>query len=173
MSATYEQIFSEDIPKSETIVFEPLLPRYRKLKAIEWGIFFCILLAGAIVAYIFIAEIPTWAFGLFVMLYLLFLSFVYFSIYKGFRYKGFAIREKDVHYRTGWITRSITSVPICRIQHVKVEQGIFGKLLNIAKLEIYTAGDSSNDMTIQGISFEKAEAIKELLSERINEDGYF
>ncbi|PVX52208.1 hypothetical protein C7377_0515 [Balneicella halophila] len=168
--ATYEQIFSESIPKSETIIFESLLPKYRKLKAIEWGIFFGILLIGAIAAYIFIDEIPSWIFILFISLYVLTLNFVYLSIYRGFRHKGFAIREKDVHYKTGWITRSITTVPMSRIQHMKVQQSAIEKLMNLAKLNIYTAGDSSNDMTIRGISFEKAQQLKALLSGKIEEN---
>lgn len=76
-----------------------------------------------------------------------------------------------MHYRTGWLTSKIITVPFCRIQHMQISQGMLAKALGLAKLKIYTAGDSSNDMVIKGISFSKAQEIKAFLSEEIKKNG--
>lgn len=171
MQETYNQIFSEDIPRSDALTFEPLLPRYKKLKFVEWVIFFVILIGSGVTAYILLPETQSWMLYAFLSFCTLWMLWAFLSVYFGFPHKGFAIREQDLHYRTGWLHRSITSVPICRIQHMQVQQSMLGKIWKLAKLNIYTAGDSSHDMTIRGISFEKAQSIKTLISETINENG--
>ncbi len=163
----YKQIFTEGLPTSEDIVFEPILPKYRHVKMCEWTIFFVVLIVGATLAYVFIASISLWMYLAAWGVLVLWIGYVIASIYLGFPRRGFAVREKDVHYRKGWLTRSIISVPICRIQHLEVSQGMLGKLWDIAKIKIYTAGDSSSDLEISGISFEKAEQIKTLLSQKL------
>lgn len=168
MTISYKQLFSEEIPSTEVLVFEPLLGKYKNLRFVTLGIFFIVLLGAAIVSYLLIDEILPWMFYIFLCFWLLWVVFVFVSVHYGFPYKGFAIREQDVHYKTGWLYRNITSVPICRIQHIKVQQSVLAKFWGLAKLNIYTAGDSSNDLTIPGISFEKALQIKALLSEKIH-----
>lgn len=167
MKTEFEQVFSEDLPKSENIVFEPLIHKYKILQIIESTVFFGILLVVALSAYYFISALQTWM--LYVFLTLWGFGFIYkiMVILLGFKHKGFAIRQSDIHYKTGWITRKITSVPIRRIQHITVNQGVFAKMMKIAKLEIYTAGEASEDMAIKGIHFEKAQQIKALLSDKI------
>ncbi len=165
---TYQQIFTEDIPQSDTIEFEALLPKFKRLQMTEWIIFFVILFIGGILTHNLIEEIPNWIFYVFYVLWGVAVCYVTALTHYGFPNKGFAICEKDVHYRTGWLSRKITSVPICRIQHLEVSQSSLGKIWNIAKINIYTAGD--NDLTIKGISFEKAEQIKNFISDKIKQN---
>lgn len=171
MQNNYEQIFSKDIPHSESLKFEPLLPRYKKLKFLEWGVFFFIFIGIGFTAYIFMPEMQTWMLYTFFGFCSLWIIWAFLSVHFGFPHKGFAIREQDVHYQTGWLKHSIISVPICRIQHMQVHQSLLSKAFKLAKLNIYTAGDSANDMTIKGISLEKAQTIKDLISDKINENG--
>lgn len=170
MQKAYQQIFSEDIPRSDSLEFEPLLPKYKKLKFLEWAIFFVFFIGAGIAAYMFKPEAQSWMLYAFLSFCSLWILWVFLNIHFGFPHKGFAIREQDVHYKTGWLHHSIVSVPICRIQHMQVQQSALGKILRLAKLNIYTAGESSNNLTIRGVSFEKAQDIKTLISNKINKN---
>lgn len=164
------QIFSTEIPKSEAIVFEPLLPKHKIIQRITTIISLTICGILGSIAYVFVSDIAFWMYILFVVVLFILLGFFMLRIQFGFPHKGYAIRKHDVHYKTGWLTRKTTSIPICRIQHIIVNQGILSKKWGLAKLEIYTAGDSSDDIKIPGITFEKAQDIKAMLSNRIKED---
>lgn len=170
MENEYPQIFSEAIPKSETLVFEPLLVAYKKLLYLENTVFFGVLMLLGILGYMLTNKIEAWIFYLFVGVWAFIFLFILLLIVLGFGYKGYAIGEKDIHYKTGYLVRRITTVPINRIQHIKIQQGVLAKIWNLAKLEIYTAGDSSGDLTIQGISFQKAQDIKALVTDKIKEN---
>lgn len=164
------QIFSTEIPKSEDIIFEPLLPKYKTIQQINTIVLLTIFGVLGSIAYAFIPELFLWMYILFVTLLLVLLIFFMLRIQYGFPHKGYAIRTYDVHYKTGWITRKTTSIPISRVQHIVVNQGFLSKIWGLAKLEVYTAGDSSDDIKIPGITFEKAQDIKAMLSQRIQED---
>ncbi len=168
MRTTYQQIFSAEIPSSENIEFEPLFPKFKRLKMTEWVIFFLILFVAGILAHHFIKEIPSWVFAVFYVFWCLMVFYVSALVNLGFKNKGFAICSADVHYKTGWLSRKVISVPICRIQHMEVSQSALGKMWDIAKLDIYTAGDE--DLSIRGISFQRASEIKAYLSEKIKEN---
>ena len=45
----------------------------------------------------------------------------------------------------------------------------FSKLFQLASLSVFTAGDSSDDLKIAGISLVDAEKIKEFISQKIDE----
>lgn len=159
------QILLTDIPQSEEIEFESLLPNYKKLITIQWTIFYFVLLIADAVAYYFLqSKNNAMCFALlFAALVIAVYVIQLFFIQKEFPLKGYAIREKDVHYRSGYLTRKITTVPIYRIQHLEIRQGLISKMLKIAKLKIYTAGDNGSDLSIKGIDIETAENIKQLL----------
>ncbi len=164
-------ILLNDIPKSEELQFTPLLPNYKKLLIIQWSIFYSFLLITGIVSFFIFHDIDyRWSLAITVLIVgiIAFVSQI-FVINKGFAYKGYAIRQKDIHYRTGYLARKITTIPIHRIQHLEIRQGIISKMLKLAKLKIYTAGDHGADLSIKGISVETAEDIKQFLISK-NED---
>ncbi len=160
-----QQILLSDIPQSEEIEFTPLLVNYKKLLIIQWSIFYAVLLIGIIIAY-FLLPTPSITILLAVLFFLLLVicyTLHLLLIKKGFPFKGYAIREKDVHYRSGYLTQRITTIPIHRIQHLEIRQGLLAKILGIAKLKIFTAGDNGADLSIKGIDMPTAENIKQLL----------
>ena len=78
-----------------------------------------------------------------------------FLLPKAFAYKGFAIREHDVTYRSGLFFPSVTTIPFCKIQQVSVRNG--------AQLLANTS--------IPGLAEEKANEIKVLIIESIRNEG--
>lgn len=163
------QIDLSELPQSDSIDFQALKTSFKTLQYVQWSIFFIILLIGGFVFYK-INDLPP--ISLIIFLIALFLLFIYILIiiHIGFPYKGYAIREHDVHYKTGLINRKVITIPVNRIQHMEIRQGVIARLLKLAKLKLFTAGDSSSDLSLKGISPETAQEIKELLTEKINQN---
>jgi len=52
---------------------------------------------------------------------------------------------------------------------VEVNQGVLGKMLQLSSVKIYTAGGTSSDLTIPGLSEPEARKMKAFLSGKISE----
>jgi membrane protein YdbS with pleckstrin-like domain len=52
---------------------------------------------------------------------------------------------------------------------MEVDEGVFTRFFKLASLSIFTAGDSSDDLEIKGITKKEALEIKEFISQKINE----
>lgn len=87
------------------------------------------------------------------------LLFAYFGFYK----KGYAVREKDISYKTGLFWKSKTLIPFNRIQHSEVKQGPFERLFGLSSLRVYTAGGSASDLSIHGLKQEEANHLKQFI----------
>lgn len=84
------------------------------------------------------------------------------------RSRKYYLRELDITWHSGWLWRSITSVPYNRIQHVEIGQGIIEKWVGLATLHVYTAGKSSSDLNIPGLNLVRAEQLKDFILNQVN-----
>jgi hypothetical protein len=84
-----------------------------------------------------------------------------------FKNSGYALRENDLLYRTGWLVRKIRVVPLKRIQHISVQSGPIERMYGLASVSVYTAGSDNADFTIKGISKETASKIKDWVSTKV------
>lgn len=166
-----DQVWLSDIPKSESIEFTSLLPKYKRLLNIQAAVFFAIIISALTVAYFKFDELEFIWFGVALIVWLLFLLSKFSFIQLGFPNKGYAIRQKDLHYRTGYLTHKTISIPFNRIQHVEIRQGFISKMLDLAILKIYTAGNSAHDLSLKGISLETAEEIKQVITSKVTPDA--
>jgi membrane protein YdbS with pleckstrin-like domain len=87
--------------------------------------------------------------------------------YMGFFKKAYALRQRDILYKSGLIVRNQVAIPFNRIQHCEVQQGAIDRAFKIAKLKIYTAGGSSSDLSIPGLNIQTAERMKEFVLHKI------
>ncbi len=92
-------------------------------------------------------------------------------IRKAYAARKYAIRERDITFRKGWIWWSETAVPFNRIQHCEIEQGPIEKIYGLATLEVYTAGKNSSDVSISGLEREVAERLKDFILGRIQKES--
>ena len=164
------QLDIEAIPQSESIRFEQLLPAYKKLQIIQACIF-SFNLSVAAIAFNYFGNFPKFVFPAAIGIIVAWLLLKIVLVLLGFPYKGYAIREHDVHYKTGYINRKVITVPVNRIQHMEIRQGVISRLLGLSKLKLFTAGDSSSDLSLRGISPETAQQLKEMLTAKINKNG--
>lgn len=80
--------------------------------------------------------------------------------------KAYAVRERDVLYRTGVFWRSLAAVPFNRIQHVETESTPLDRRFRLATLKLYTAGGTAGDLKIHGLPAEVAERLRVFVLER-------
>ncbi len=99
----------------------------------------------------------------------LFVFLLIFLLYKAsFKKRGYALREKDIIYKSGIIAETTSIIPLNRIQHVALDEGMFSRMYKLATLQIHTAGGTTGHMHIAGIPIEQAQAIKEALLKKLD-----
>jgi membrane protein YdbS with pleckstrin-like domain len=149
----------EELPTQEESDFKALEQDYLYLRLTSRGLFF-LLLAGVLTLLTFTANLPLlfWLPAWGGVLLVIFIAEIL-----GFKIKGYAIRSKDVSYKTGLLFFYMTSVPLNRIQHVEFTQGPLGRLFDLASVKVFTAGGSSSDMSIHGLTKERAIALRDYI----------
>lgn len=169
MNFTNQTIDIDSLPKYQEVTLQPIHPKYWNVMVINIFIFIIFLLMAFVGISIAAPEkLPTLFYVLTPLLIIAFGGFLFWINRMAFKKRGFAIREKDLLYRSGVLATTTIIVPFNRIQHIAVNEGVFSRMYGLAALEIYTAGGSSSDLTISGIEKEKAISIKEFLMNNIN-----
>jgi len=165
---TNETLNINSLPKFEEVNFSSLHINYIKVVYINIAITLLILAIGLGVLIYLNKELQNISLYLiFGISYLVFSIILFFSSVASLKKRGFAVREKDILYKRGLISTTTTMIPFNRIQHVAMHEGVFSRMFNLAQIQIFTAGGSSSDVKISGIEKEKAESIKELLMQKI------
>lgn len=171
MTFSNQNISPAELPTLEEVSFHPLEQKYLLVERISFAIALAIVLAVAFPLFYFIEALQE-PYILFIALALFFLFslIAWFSTGIDFRYSGYALREKDLLYRSGWFIRKKKVVLLSRIQHLSVQSGPIERKFGLASISIFTAGASQADFTIKGIKEETAQNIKEWVSNQLNGD---
>ncbi len=171
MNFQNNQIDINDLPTIEEIVFEKLHPNYKKISVYITGIVFTILLSVYFAIGLFVEEILLFPIVLMVMIgWSIVTGLSIILSIKGYEYQGYALREKDVLYKNGIFFKSTVIVPFNRIQHCEIEQGPIDRQFDLAELSLFTAGGSSSDVSIPGLTLDKANALKNFITNRTAKD---
>ena len=80
-----------------------------------------------------------------------------------YRVWRFAIRSDDLYLERGVLTRVNTVVPFVRVQHVDTQRGPIERTVGLASVVVYTAGSRGADVTIPGLTPERADDLRERL----------
>ena len=162
------QIDIDGLPISEELNFQSLEPSYKNVLLISNSIMWGIIVIGISVALFTTRdEVPALAFKIIPVVIFAIVLMSFLSIFYGFKNKKFAVRDKDLNYKKGWLWKSRMVVPFKRIQHSEVTQGPVDRMFNLAKLRVFTAGGSGSDLTIPGLKYEEANKLKTLITARI------
>lgn len=84
---------------------------------------------------------------------------------------AWVVREGDLLIGHGVVFRSITAIPLQRVQHVDLRQGPVEQSLGLARLAIYTASGSGADGVLPGLALAEAEALRDRLVRVRGDDG--
>jgi hypothetical protein len=166
-----DQVHTEDLPRVENAILTPIEPSYLKILRWEWLILSIILgvLVAILLCFINPLQQPL-RIGLLIGAWVLITAAWYWLQEKSFSNKAFAIREKDVIYRSGWIIQSTHTCPFNRIQHSAVTIGPLEKRFGLASLVLYTAGSSEADLRIRGLQETTAWTLKEWINKKIADE---
>ncbi len=80
---------------------------------------------------------------------------------------GYAVRDKDILYKSGVFWHTVTAVPFNRIQHVEKSSTPLDRRFDIATLQLFTAGGSGGDLKIHGLSERTAENLRVFIIEKV------
>ena len=94
-----------------------------------------------------------------------------FLLPKAVAYKGFAIREHDITYRSGIIFPSVTTVPFRKIQQVSIRQNPVTRLFGLYAVDIVNGAQSMSSISIPGLTARTAEEIKALVTKKLSGNG--
>ncbi|HET8838809.1 MAG TPA: PH domain-containing protein [Flavobacteriaceae bacterium] len=157
------------LPDYEKVDFQPISRKYL-VKVLLSTMFF---LVAILIGWGFLFYLnwnSTYIFGI-LFLILTWFVFAFWNVFKLQNNYGFALREKDILYRRGFLVNKITVVPFNRVQHVSTTRGILDKKLGIATLKIFTAGGSGSDINIPGLKPDLALRLKEAVSKKVSADA--
>jgi membrane protein YdbS with pleckstrin-like domain len=163
---TNNSVSFETLPKFESVPLQPLNRDYLNVVYIGNAVFAILLSIGALI-FLWVKEesqpliLPTVGAIVILIALLFWLSTI------SFRKKGYALREKDILFQKGILSRTTTVIPFSRIQHVALHEGFLSRMYQLSELQIYTAGGSSSDLHIPGLPKEQAEQMKTFLLQKI------
>lgn len=166
-----EAVLPESLPLAEAVPLIPLTPDYRKVLRLEWAITILFLLAVLVLLTVFVERLqqPVWI-SIAGGAWLLLAAGWFFLMEKSLQNKAYAIRDKDVIYRSGWIIRSTHTCPFNRIQHSTVTMGPLERKFGLARLVLYTAGSNDADLSIPGLTQATAQQLKEWITKKIADE---
>lgn len=142
----------DQMPRLQQEDFEPLREDYLYMR-ITSRVFFLLLAAGIGALFSLFGQLY-FGYWLFPILALMIISIVYEFL--AFKIRGYLLREHDISYKTGLLFFRQTTVPFNRIQHCEYNQGLIGRLFDIASVKVFTAGGNTSDLSVKGLSKEKA-----------------
>lgn len=158
------EINPEQLPSIKQLNFIGLEQQY--LKVLLWQrIIVCFILGIAAGTIYFFKpwDISDSLYLLGLLFILLYIMWGFISVTKRFQNMSYALRQKDISYKSGWIWKRLVTVPFNRIQHVSIDQGPIERNFKLSRLIIYTAGGSSSDVAIPGLRPETAQELKDFI----------
>ena len=89
------------------------------------------------------------------------------AVFAVLRYRSWSyeLREDSLYLERGVLTNVSTVVPYVRIQHVDASRGPIERAFGLATTVVYTAGSRGADVSIPGLSPERAEDLQDRLKQ--------
>ena len=166
---TNNEVEVSSLPQFESVQLKALQSDYYKVILINIGIIFVLLGIGlAVFSYLNDDFLPNRIWMILGGLYTIFLTVSIVFSHLSFSHRGYAFREHDAIYKSGVIAQTTTIVPYKRVQHVALHQGLFSRYFGLASLELFTAGGSTTDLEIKGLTLDEAQRYKIWIIQKID-----
>lgn len=161
------QIHIEASDKVDELHFEPVSEKYRSVQIANAAIVYILLAAVAL--FLLVVTAQKWcivAEAVIIVSFIINLSI----LVKAYRFKGYALREHDITYRSGVIFPTTTTVPFSRIQQVSIRQNPVSKFFGLYAIDVVNGAQALSALAIHGLTKEKADGIKNVITQRLNND---
>ena len=163
----YLEEINERIDQVENLHYQPVEPLYRNVQMILTAITYLILAGLALL--LLLLDNPVWcliAEGIIIAS----LAVNLLILRKAWIFKGYALREYDLSYRSGIIFPTITTIPFNRIQQVGTKQNPKSKLFKLYSVEVVNGAQLEAAISIPGLTEEKANQIKNIIIEKMRDE---
>lgn len=167
-----QEIPVDDLPQAESVVWIAMDKKYLWRKLVDSLITYVLVIAGVIVFQTVtgIANdagdwplAPGWIGLAIVLAAIPLFSWPPISVPK----IGYALRDKDIVYKSGVFWQTVTAVPFNRIQHVEKSSTPLDRKFHLASLQLFTAGGSGGDLSIHGLPAKTAEKLRSFILEKV------
>ena len=163
-----EQIDLTSLPKFESVAFSSVSSKYLIKMNIQTGILMLVLFT--VLGFLWFFRLNPLQTALIFLVLVLAFIFRFWNNYKLLKHLGYALREKDMIFKRGYIFNKTTVIPFNRVQHASISRGVWDKVLGISSLNIFTAGGSGSDISIPGLDPDLAQQLKEAIVVKISND---
>jgi len=166
------EIAREDLPEADSVNWLPMDQKFlRRLMAQSAITVIVIMIAAAalstFVKFLLMDENPDVSFGtLWAIIPLVAIPLFLWPVISVPRI-AYAVRDKDILYKSGVFWQSVTAIPFNRIQHVEKSSTPLGRRFDIATLQLFTAGGAGGDLKIHGLSSTTAENLRVFIIEKV------
>lgn len=167
-SVSNRQLHIEEIKNTidpvDDLQYENVDSRYRMVQIVITVIGYLILAASGL--FLLLLEDKIWcvfAEGIIAVAFVVNLIVVC----KAWRYKGYALRQHDLSYRSGVIFPTITTIPYDRVQQVSLQQNPVDRFFGLCSVEVVNGAQELSSLTIPGLTEERATALKSIIIERM------
>lgn len=162
------QIWPNDVQPVEDLEFQPVEPIYTRVLTARIILSYIIFMGLAFIILAFEESYRWWILLGVETILVIALVINLVLVHKIYDFKGYALRDKDISYRSGIFFTSVKTVPFSKIQQVSVRTNPIARMFGLSYLDIVNGSQSSvNQITIPGLTSDDAERIKALL---INKD---
>lgn len=160
------QIEIDAIDRIEELSYLPVSPKYKSVQITSACITY-IILAGLALLLLLLGS-PWWCIATEIGIVISF-AVNLVILQKAYLFKGYALRENDISYRSGVIFPKITTVPLSRIQQVSINQNPISRFFNLCEIEIVNGAQVLMSLEISGLTRDRAEEIKSIIISKIND----
>lgn len=159
---------SSAIPQFAPTALEQVEKSYKTVLYISWAVFFLVLTAIAIPLFIWLDALQkNWIIFSTLGAFLLSCFTVIAFIEIGFKNLAWALREKDIICKKGWIFQDTHVIPFGKVQNCVIQSGPIGRKFGLASIKLMTAASHLGDISINGLKQETAEQLKDWMMEKI------
>ncbi len=156
------QLEKSDLPLLESVDYNPHPKDYRDMRLL------IVMIVMFLLSGVWVMQLVFWnltAMGIIFSVWALLLSLILMEELKGFKRRGYALRQRDITYKKGYLFHSQTTIPFNRIQHCETSQGPLSRAFGLMTLKVFTAGGASSDLRISGLRPDEANKLKEFITE--------
>jgi len=162
-------INNDSLPDIQELKYKKLDKRYLKTSRIHMIFTMSILIIISIIIYLTVDEFTSLKLLLSIISGLLLITILLYIYQKKiYENRGWCLRDKDISYKHGYIRRTISTIPFNKVQHISISQGLLSRIFHLRSINIYTAGNSAYDLSINGLEKDDAEKIKTFINNKIS-----
>ncbi len=159
-----KQLTLEDITPIGQLNYDGVDPRYRSVQIILTTLLY--ILFAALALLLLLLDDSLWCI-LAESIIVVAMAINLFIVRKAWDFKGYALRENDITYRSGVVFPTVTTIPFCKMQQVSVKQDPVSKIFNLYAVEVVNGAQAISSLTIPGLTKEKANQIKSVVIDKL------